>query len=72
MKVYPMPADDYLSIEVHGITQKQMANVVDAKGDIVKQVMLCNGVNTIDVTELSAGLYSIRYDSFHSVNIVIR
>jgi hypothetical protein len=72
MKVYPIPADAYLSIEVHGITQKQMANVVDAKGDIVKKVMLCNGVNTIDVTELSAGLYSIRCDSFQSVNIVIR
>jgi hypothetical protein len=72
MKVYPMPAADYLSIEVYGITQKQMASIFDAKGDIVKQVMLCNGVNTIDVTELSAGLYSIRCDSFHSVNIVIR
>lgn len=72
VKVYPVPAVDYLSIEVHGITQKQMANVVDAKGITVKQVMLGNGVNTIDVTELSAGLYSILFDSLHSVKIVIR
>jgi hypothetical protein len=72
MKVYPIPAADYLSIEVHGITQKQVANVVDAKGDVVKQVMLCNGVNTIDVTELSAGLYSIRCDNMHWVQVIIR
>jgi hypothetical protein len=72
IRVYPIPASDYLSIELHGITQKQMANVVDAKGNAVKQVMLCHGVNTIDVSELSAGVYSIRCDHMHSIHVVIR
>jgi hypothetical protein len=71
-KVYPLPAADYLIIEAHGITQKLTADVLDVNGKVVKQVMLSNGINRVDVSQLSAGLYSIRYDSLHSVNIVIR
>jgi hypothetical protein len=72
LKVYPMPASDCLSIEANDITQRLTADLVDVNGNVVKQVIICNGINRIDVSELSAGLYSIRYDSLHSVNIVIR
>ncbi len=72
IKVYPLPAADYLSIEVYGITQKLTANVVDARGNTVKQVILSNGINRIDVSQLSAGWYSIRYDSIHSIDVIIR
>ena len=72
IKVYPIPAADYLSIEVTGITQKLTANVVDARGTTVKQVILSNGVNRVDVSKLSAGLYSIRFDSTHSSHVIIR
>jgi hypothetical protein len=72
IKVYPLPASDYLNFEINGITHKLTANVVDARGNTVKQVMLSNGVNRVDVSQLSAGLYSIRYDSTHSIHVIIR
>jgi predicted outer membrane repeat protein len=71
-RVYPVPAVDYLNIEAHGVTQKQTANVLDVNGKVVKQLMLSNGINRVDVSQLSAGLYSILFDSLHSVKIVIR
>jgi predicted outer membrane repeat protein len=71
-KVYPVPAVDYLSIEAHGITQKQTANVLDVNGKVVKQLMLSNGINRVDVSQLSAGLYSIRFGGTHSIEVIIR
>jgi predicted outer membrane repeat protein len=72
IKVYPLPVADYLNFEISGITQKLTANVVDARGTTVKQVILSNGVNRVDVSQLSAGLYSIRYDNTHSIHVIIR
>ena len=72
LKAYPIPASDFLNVEATGITHKRMADVIDVNGSIVGQVMLGNGVNTIDVSWLSAGLYSIRYDDMQTIHVVIR
>jgi hypothetical protein len=72
LRVYPLPAGDYLNFEISGMRQKLTANMVDARGNTVKQVILSNGVNRVDVSQLSAGLYSIRYDSTHSIHVIIR
>jgi hypothetical protein len=71
-RVYPVPAVDYLNIEAHGVTQKQTANVLDVNGKVVKQLMLSNGINRVDVSQLSAGLYSIRFGGTHSIEVIIR
>lgn len=72
IRVYPIPAFDFLNVEAAGITNQRMVDLVDAKGNTVGQVMLCNGVSTMDVSRLAAGFYSIRYDKMHTVNVVIR
>ncbi len=72
LKIYPIPARDVVNVEVIGSADKLKANIVDANGNVVRQVVLSRGVNTIDVSQLAAGLYTMRYDKIHSINMVIR
>ncbi len=70
-KMYPIPARDFLNIEVSGRASNEQANFVDANGKIVCTVWLFNGRNTIDVSQFSRGVYTIQYGHKRSVSIVI-
>jgi hypothetical protein len=56
LKLYPNPVDDFVNIEIAN------ANVVifDSKGNIFKIFALAEQENTIDLSELSSGVYLIK------------
>lgn len=57
--VYPNPAKDYLNISSLVKTQASISNV---SGSVVKSVLLKEGINSIDIQQLAAGIYYITVD----------
>jgi hypothetical protein len=56
--LYPNPATDRLAISAP--TAATSATVVDALGRVIRTVALQSGVATVEVTGLTAGVYSVR------------
>ena len=58
MKIYPNPANNQVTID-NGSTHALSLNIYSCLGQLVKEVKLSEGVNTIDVSLFSQGLYLI-------------
>jgi C1A family cysteine protease len=56
-EIYPNPADDFITVEVPGITQN--AVIYDINGRVVMNIQL-NGQKQIDIHNLHSGIYTIR------------
>jgi len=56
VSVYPNPVNNYLTIEA---LSGSRAEIINAEGQTVKRVALLNKKNTVDINELSAGVYAI-------------
>ncbi len=61
--VYPNPTTDYLFVT---LLRPSKAVLVDARGLIVSVYNLCQGRNTLDFTELPAGIYMLRCEGLAS------
>lgn len=61
-KIYPVPANDYLTIEAekHNI---ESISFMDIYGKVIKSYNVDNPLNTIDVTNLAKGIYIITIKS---------
>jgi hypothetical protein len=57
LNVYPNPAND--KIEIEGLQAGQI-EIINLQGQIIKKINLTDEKTTIDISELSVGLYSIR------------
>lgn len=60
LRVYPNPAQDFLQFEMDADITSVSLNVVDVRGSIVLSTQLQNdGVVTLDVSRLPAGVYNM-------------
>ena len=67
VKVYPNPASTYINIESKDHCDLKIYTV---NGVLVKQTKLEQGNNTIDVSDLKTGLYTITYSNYSSKLII--
>lgn len=58
-QLYPVPAKDWLKIELDGQTTTVNAQIRNSHGQLVQNLQLENGSNTIDISSLADGLYFI-------------
>ncbi len=58
--VYPNPASDFISIECNTNAE---VKILDITGKLVKQLNIGDGATTIQVSELSSGLYVLQIQS---------
>ena len=61
--VFPNPVSSFLNIEGIGTTKKWQAAIFNAEGKMVHQEE-CTGSEAIVVTQLRAGLYTLKLDAF--------
>jgi hypothetical protein len=57
--VYPNPAKDVLNINISGYKGKIQASLYDGKGQLISISQFVNGKNSISVSALAAGLYTL-------------
>ncbi|MFN7012771.1 MAG: T9SS type A sorting domain-containing protein [Bacteroidia bacterium] len=62
IKIYPNPATSFVTIE-NNLQLNANMQVLEARGAIVKQIKLSNTSEKIDVSDLSNGIYYIRFIS---------
>jgi transforming growth factor-beta-induced protein len=58
--VFPNPATEFINVVIESNQNNAFYQVYDMSGSIVKQGLLNTVVNTIEVNDLSGGLYQIR------------
>lgn len=61
-KIYPNPFMDRIHIENNGLQQYGLS-VLNSLGQTIKQIQVNNDNQTIDLTELKAGIYFLRIES---------
>lgn len=66
LNIYPNPVKETLNIDIEGNATVEFIN---ALGKIVKTTSLVNGSNTINVSDLNAGIYAIRVKSANGVYV---
>jgi hypothetical protein len=59
VEIYPNPASEQLTVSVPATSdaESHVARIYDCTGLLVKQVVLSNGVQTLDVSALASGVY---------------
>ncbi|MDP2187237.1 MAG: immunoglobulin domain-containing protein [Sphingobacteriaceae bacterium] len=58
-QLYPVPAKDWLKIELDGHTSTLQAQLRNSHGQLIRSLQLENGSNTIDISQLADGVYFI-------------
>jgi hypothetical protein len=67
IKVYPNPADDYLTIEsVNG----QVLELYSLLGELIQRITIGSGVTNISIANLPAGVYYLKAQSGFVVNLI--
>jgi len=61
-KIYPNPFMDRIHIENNGLQQYGLS-ILNSLGQTVKQIQVNNDNQTIDLSELKAGIYLLRIDN---------
>lgn len=61
-KIYPNPFTDRIHIENNGLPQYRLS-VLNSLGQTAKQIQINNDNQTIDLTDLTPGIYFLRIDS---------
>ncbi len=63
MKVFPNPACDQITVSINDTHKNKNIQIYNSTGLLVKEVLI-NNINTIDIADLSKGLYFIRSKDF--------
>ncbi|MEI6062119.1 MAG: T9SS type A sorting domain-containing protein, partial [Bacteroidota bacterium] len=63
IKVYPNPANDYITIEIPEITGKVKCSMYSADGKILLSEMVEQVTTVFDVSYLKPGVYILRFDT---------
>ncbi|MCZ8285478.1 MAG: T9SS type A sorting domain-containing protein, partial [Bacteroidia bacterium] len=66
--IYPNPANDVITIETRGITDGHLY-VANALGETVVIDARSKHAHTIDISNLSAGVYFIRIENAHGTTM---
>jgi hypothetical protein len=62
LSVYPNPVKNELTLKLNGPpSDNEVVEIIDVAGRVMKQVRLVSSAQTIDVSKLPAGLYTLRY-----------
>jgi hypothetical protein len=56
---YPNPAKDYMVIQLPNVQEFTQIKIINAKGVVVKQLSTKNTVNTISISEMASGTYTV-------------
>lgn len=74
LQVYPNPAGESLQVMLPETGTPVRLRIFDANGRLVKEESLASGLNTLDVSELSAGIYQVVADGdrLHSSTKLVR
>ncbi len=68
--VFPNPTSNKVSVIVNTTDGDEFIKVVNTSGDLVKQIKMVHGVNTIELGELSNGVYFIYLSESEQVRII--
>jgi hypothetical protein len=60
--VYPNPAEDFLNFDFENINEDENLNIYSADGKLIKSLN-SSSANQIDISDLSAGLYFVKYQN---------
>jgi bacillopeptidase F len=60
LKVYPNPANNYITVEIDNCSQDEFIEVYNSSGKLIKVVKIQSGQKLLDISELSSGIYFIR------------
>jgi hypothetical protein len=60
INVYPNPANDILNIEIIDFNEKTTIEIYDTRGKLVYKSLTNSVMTTIDLTDLAAGVYTVR------------
>jgi hypothetical protein len=67
IKVYPIPADDYLTIEsVNG----QLLELYSLPSELIQRITIGSGVTNISISNLPAGVYYLKAQSGFVVKLI--
>lgn len=61
INIYPNPADEYLTVEfTNDITPDTFIEIYSSKGMIIKKVKAINKINTLNIRDISQGVYFLK------------
>lgn len=71
ISVFPNPAKKRINLSVRNIVQNEQATLFNCQGAIVKKIILQQGLQTIDISNLSNGLYYFKTHNGFTKKIMI-
>jgi hypothetical protein len=60
LKIFPNPANDYVNFKLLSKTNISFIEIINIQGILVNRQKIVNNQNTIDVSNLSVGMYIIK------------
>jgi hypothetical protein len=69
-RVYPNPAKTDVIIETPNITTESSVSIININGQILKQQKLTNTITSLDISDLSNGVYFAKYISEDKTQLV--
>ena len=74
IKVYPIPTEDILHVETNNVNSKINCEIINSNGQCMMSFEVRNLIESIDISEFAAGIYSVRFfnSDFDKSIIIIR
>jgi ligand-binding sensor domain-containing protein len=69
VKVFPNPVYDYLTVELLSNTTISLVEIINMQGSLVKSQKISKNKNTIDVSDLSGGIYFVKVTNEKTVQL---
>ena len=63
INIFPNPANDYVKFKLLSKTNISFIEIINIQGILVNQQKIVNNQNTIDVSDLSVGMYIIKINT---------
>jgi hypothetical protein len=67
---WPNPTNDFVSLQIPADMKGEVLNIYDSRMALVNQIRLSGGLNQIDTSRLSAGIYFMRSENIATKFIV--
>ncbi len=62
--IYPNPANNYITIKSNSFSEEENIFIINAMGQIVFQAKLISAVQTLNISELGAGMYLLQSKNY--------
>ncbi len=70
ISIYPNPAQDQLTISNNSGVTIERSQIIDITGRVVQSINLDDTTNTVDISQLSAGVYLLRMENSTASNVI--